>query len=156
MDVTEEFVRAIFARAIEPTALLVTIRAEGLEEPIRATSHPDGLTSGGIEYPFFPFGFAWGGAAADEPSKEAKLEIGNTDGRISTAVRQATGDPRIDVELVRVSAPDVVELAMIDAKIENIEVDDPTVTATIKPRAFEDEPANKARYIAARTPGLFA
>lgn len=156
MDVTEDFVRAIFARVVEPTALLVTIRAEGLEEPVRATSHPDGLVSGGIAYPFFPFGFSWGGAAADEPAKEARLEIGNTDGRISSAIRQATGDPRIDVELVRVSAPDVVELAMIDAKIDSVEVDEPKVTATIKPRAFEEEPACKARYIAARTPGLFS
>lgn len=156
MEVTEEFVRAVFSREIEATALLITIRAEGLEEPIRATNYPDGLTSGGLEFPFFPFSFKWGGAAADAPAKSARLEIGNTDGRISAGIRQATGDPRIDVELVRVGSPDLIELAMIDAKIESAEVDGPKVTATIVSVDFADEPACKARYIAARAPGLFA
>lgn len=156
MEITEAYVRAVFSETIEETALLLRLSADGLEAPILATSYPDGLTSGGLEYPFFPFGFVWGGAAADEPAREARLEIGNTDGRIAEAIRQATGNPRIDVELVRVSAPDVVELAMIDGEIKSVDVDEPKVTATIRGRSLDDEPACKARYIAARTPGLFA
>ena len=155
-DVSEDFVRAVFKRAVEPTAMLLTLTADGLEEPIRASSDRDGTVSGGIEFPYFPFAFAWGGAAAEEPVKDASLEIGNTDGRISRAIRTAQGNPLIDVELVRTSAPDVVELAMIGAKVANVDVDEPKVSASIKPKSFDDEPACKARYIIARTPGLYA
>lgn len=155
-EVTEDYVRGAIARDAEPTVLLVTITAEGLDEPIRASSDPDGTTSRGDEYPYFPFGFAWPGAAADEPVRQAKLEIGNTDGRIADAIRQAAGNPLVTVELVRKAAPDVVEMAMVDARLSDAEIDDPKVSGTLKPRSFEDEPACKARYIIARTPGLFA
>jgi len=153
-DVSEAMIRAIFKRAAEPTALLVTITAEGLETPIRASSDPDGTESRGDHFPYFPFTFGWGGAAADEPVRGATLEIGNTDGEIALAVRTITGAPLATVEVVRTASPDVVELAMVDAKVSDVEVDDPRVTAQIIPKNFEDEPACKARYIMARTPGL--
>lgn len=155
-DVSEAFVRAVYARDAEPTALLVTLSAEGLAEPIRVCSDPDGLDSRGESYEFFPFTFGWPGSSVDEPSRGATLVIGNTDGRIAEAVRFATGNPLASVELVRTLAPDAVEMAIIGAKVSDVEIDDPKVTASLKPRSFNDEPACKARYIIARTPGLFA
>lgn len=155
-DVTEDFVRAIFKRDADPTALLVTINAPGLDGPIYATSNPDGMTSRGVDYEYFPFSFSWGGSSADEPVRQASLEIGNTDGRIAEAVRLATGNPLATVELVRLAAPDTVEIGMVDAKIADVEIDDPKVTANLKPKSFADEPACQARYIIARVPGLFA
>lgn len=154
-DVSEDMIREIFARSVETPVALVTITAEGLDAPIRASSDPEGTTSRGEEYPYFPFNFAWGGAAQDESARDAMLEIGNTDGAIAMAIRQAEGQPSVTVELVRRAAPDVVEMAMIGARLIDAEVDDPRVRGTLKPKTLSDEPACKARYIAARTPGLF-
>lgn len=155
-DVTEAFVRAVFNREAEKVVLLVTLDAPGLDGPILACSDPDGFESRGDVFEYFPFSFGWGGAAADEPVRQASLEIGNTDGRIAEAVRTATGNPTATIEMVRAAAPDTVELAMNGAKVADVDIDDPKVTATLKPRSFAEEPACKARYIIARTPGLFA
>lgn len=155
LDVSEDMIRAQFARQVEIMTLLVTIDAEGLDEPIRATSDPDGTLSRGVTYQHFPFSFTGGGAAQDEPARGARLEIGNTDGRISEAVRTVTGTPTATIETVRASVPDVVEIALEDARVSDVEVDDPKVTATLAPRDFESEPACSPRYIIARMPGLF-
>lgn len=154
-NVSEAMIRAAFSRQIEPLVMLVTIEAEGLDDSIRVSSDPDGTTSRGETFRYFPFGFTGGGASAEDPVKGARLEIGNTDGRISEAVRTATGTPIATIETVRASSPDVVELALEEARVGDIEVDDPKVTATLSPRDFDTEPACKARYIIARTPGLF-
>lgn len=155
LDVSEDMVRASFARQVEPMAVLVTLDADGMAEPIRASSDPDGTVSRGQTFRHFPFGFSGGGASAEEPARRARLEIGNVDGRIAEAARTVTGTPLATIETVRVAAPDVVELAIEEAKVGDIEVDDPKVTATLHPREFDTEPACKARYIIARTPGLF-
>lgn len=154
-DVSEDLIREVFSRSVEAPVVLVTLEAEGFDQPIRASSDPDGTISRGETYPYFPFSFAWGGAAQDETAKQARIEIGNTDGAIAYAIRTAEEQPRLTVELVRRAAPDVVEMAMVDARLTDAEVDDPKVSGTIKPRAFSEEPACKARYIASRTPGLF-
>lgn len=154
-DVTPDLVRAIFRRTVAPTAVLVTLEADGVD-PIRASSDPDGTTSNGEDFPYFPFSFAWGGASAEEPSKRAKLEIGSADGRIEDAIRALPNNaaPTATVQLVRVAAPDVVEVAIDGASVDDVEFDAPKVTANLSPRDFS-EPACHARYTAARTPALF-
>lgn len=154
-QVSEDMVRAVFARAVEPMVILIEIVADSLDEPICVCSDPDGLISGGIQYVHFPFKFSWGGSGAEEISKAARLEIANVDGQIAKAVRDATGQPYANVMLVRKSAPDAVEIALQGALLSSIEVDDPKVTATLRSIDFSEEPACKARQVAARIPALF-
>lgn len=154
-DISEDMVRASFARRVEPLTVLVSLDAPGLDETIRVSSDPDGTVSRGLTYRHFPFTFGGGGASNEEVTRGSRLEIGNTDGRIGEAVRTATGTPIATIETVRAAAPDVVELAIEDARVGDIEIDDPKVTANLNPRDFVSEPACKARYIIARTPGLF-
>lgn len=154
--VTEDMVRAMFSTDAEPFSVLVTISGAGLAEPIRASSDPAGTTSRGEFYPFFPFSFSAGGAGAEEISRSCRLQIANVDGRIAQAVRQATGKPLATVEIVRAAAPDDVEIAIDGAGVKDIEIDEPSATATIIPRDFANEPACGPRYTIFRTPGLFA
>lgn len=161
-DVSEAMVRAQFARAVPDTALLVTLTADGLDEPLRATSWPGrisgsrrrGLVSRGVTYDYFPLGFSWPGAAAGEIMRAAKLEVANFDRAISEGVRTATGQPVVDVEAVLVDAPDQVELALLEAGIEQIEIDQVKASATLTPNDFSTEPACAARYTYSRTPAL--
>lgn len=155
LDVSEDMIRAVFARQVQPLAVLVTLEAEGLADPIRASSDPDGTVSRGETFRHFPFSITGGGAGPEDLSRAVRLEIGNTDGEIAETVRLATGTPTATIETVRRAAPDVVELALEAARVSDVEVDDPKVTATLQPRDFTAEPACKARYIKARTPGLF-
>lgn len=163
MPVSLDFVRAAYARQTPDIALLVTIDADGLEEPLRASSWPanipgtnrQGLVSRGQEYPFFPFDFSWNGSGLGEASRDAKLEISNADGRISEAVRTATEQPTVDVEAVRVAAPDLVELALEGAQLSSVEIDDTHAVGTLKARDFANEPACAWRYTSARFPALY-
>ncbi len=156
-DLSPDMIEAIFAEDVEPTALLITLDSAGLDEPLRASSDPEGTVSRGESYTYYPFAFAFGGASQDEPARGAKLEIGNVDAIIAQTVRSLPAGAQVSVscELIRTAAPDDVELAMTGARVSDIEIQDPTVSATIAPRAFNEEPACQARCVAARLPGLF-
>ncbi|HYD44235.1 MAG TPA: hypothetical protein VEA79_03090 [Phenylobacterium sp.] len=154
-DISEDMVRELFAAQPEPPVLLATLEAEGLDDPIRVTTHPEGLTSRGDAYQFFPFTVAFGGASEGQPIRETQLEIANVDGRIARATRYLIGNPVATIEAVRLAAPDVVEQAMTSARIRDIEFDDPKAIATLLPRDFAGEPACQARYVPSRTPSLF-
>lgn len=155
-DLSPEMIEAIYAEDGPATALLVTLDSPTLVTPIRASSDPDGTTSRGEDFPHFPFGFTFGGAGQDEPARNSKLEIANSDARIMRAVRSLPAGAQVSAtaELVQIDEPDEVELALTGARVADIECDDPKVTATITTRDFENEPACQARYIGARTPGL--
>lgn len=154
LDVSEDMVRASFARNVEPLTLLVTLNAEGLDEPIRASSDPAGTVSRGEEFPHYPFNFEGGGASNEDPVRSVKLEIANVDGRIGEAVRTVEGVPTATIETVRASTPDEVEIAIEDAEVSSAEIDQPSVSVNLMPRDFESEPVISKRYIRARTPGL--
>lgn len=149
-------IEQIYSEDGPATAILISLDSPSLEEPIRASSDPDGTTSRGLQYDHFPFSFLWSGAGQDEPSRGAKLEIANTDARIGRAVRSLPAGAQISAtaEMILVDAPDDVEMAVTDARVGDVEIDDPKVTANIEARSFSTEPANQARYIKARTPGL--
>lgn len=153
-SVSEAMIRGVYNRVKEAKALLLTLSADGIDT-LFLTNWPDSMTSRGQFYEYFPFGFTWAGAGLDEPVKNAKLEIMNRDKRIAEAIRLATGRPKVTVELVRIASPDIVEMAMSEAGLGDAEIDDPRVTGNLHPRSFKTEPSVSARYIYARTPGLF-
>jgi len=154
-DIDEDFVRSAFAETGDPTAVLITLNGGGMPEPIRVSSDPDGVTSNGVDFVHFPFSFTGAGSAGDEIAKQARLEIGNVDGRIGQQVRLAESRLTIDVDVVRLADPDTIDRLLEGAEITDIEIDDPKITGTIKPREFSSEPACAARYTIFRTPGLF-
>lgn len=155
-EVTEDLIREVYAQGgAAPAALLVTITAAGMADPIRITDCPDGVTSRGEDYLFFPLNFAFPGAGVDEPEREPRMELANVDGRIAEAVRAATSVPIITVEMVRLEEPDVVEVAVRDAEARNVQVEGAKVTMNLRGRNIARELACSKRYVAARTPGLF-
>lgn len=162
--ISGDMIRAIFAEDGEAIAALATVDGVGLDAPLRVTTWAGELPNGGrglisneVTYEYFPFKFAGGGSGPTESVRDARLEIANIDGRVIRAVKEieANTRPTIDIQTVRVAAPDVVETAMLGAKIRTARVSGATATATIAPRDFADEPACKARYTPSRFPALF-
>lgn len=154
-DLSDDAIKNAYSSVVEPEAVLLTITAANLAEPIRVCDHPDGVTSGGVFYKFAAFTVGFGGASMDEPSKTARLEVDNIDGSLMLAARTVKNRPRLDVRVVRLSEPDVVEQSLIGVRMDDVEVDDNRLSFTISPRDFKREPACAARYVMARTPGLF-
>lgn len=154
-EITEAFIEDAWGRDHEPLAQLVTIRSDADPEPIRSSDIPGGITSDGVDYPFFPFELSWAGASKDNPFGQGRLTIANADRRIEEACDAANDPPEIDLSLIRVAAPDVVERAIVGARIPSVEGDASRVSAVIRPRDFSQEPACARSYTPATVPGLF-
>ena len=154
-DLSDDAIKNAYASAVQPEAVLLTITADNLAEPIYCCDQPDGVLSNGVFYPFAAFTVTFGGASIDEPSKGTRLEISNIDGSLTLAARTVKNRPRLLVQVVRLDEPDLVEQQMIGVKMDNVEVDDSNLVFSLSPRDFKREPACAARYVIARTPGLF-
>lgn len=154
-EITETFIEDAWGRDHEPLAQLVTIRSDADPTPIRATDWPDGIQSGGVHYPHFPFQLSWAGASKDNPFGQGRLTIANVDRRVEEACDAANDPPEVDLALVRVAAPDAVERAITGARIPSVEGDASRVSAVVRPRDFSQEPACARNYTPATVPGLF-
>jgi hypothetical protein len=155
MPVSEEMIDAAWSGVASPMAQLVTIRSDADPTPITATDWPDGITSNGVDYPYYPFQLSWAGAGKDQPFGQGRLTIQNVDRRIEAACDAAQDPPEIDLTLVRVDAPDYPETAIRDARVPSVEGDASKVAAVIRPRSFNEEPACAAVYNPSAFAGLF-
>ena len=155
MPLTEAMIDAAWSREQEPVAQLVTIRSDADPTPIRATDWPGGIVSNGVSYPRYPFQLAWAGASRENPFGHGKLTIANVDRRIEEACDAANQAPEMDLMLVRVDDPDIVEQALLGAVIPSTEGSAEQVSATIRPRDFTQEPACARKATPATTPAMF-
>lgn len=154
-DLSDNAIKNAYSSVVQPEAVLLTITADNLLEPIRACDQPDGIVSNGVFYQYAAFTVTFGGASIDEPSKGTRLEISNVDGSLTLAARTVKNRPRLLVQVVRVNEPNVVEQQMIGVKMDDVEADDVNLVFSLSPRDFKREPACSPRYVIARTPGLF-
>ena len=162
-EITEDFIEACWRGEPDPVAQLVTIVSDADPTPIRVSdcserllpNRQQGIVSGGVDYPFFPFQLAWAAASATAPFGEGRLTIANVDRRIEEACDAAIEPPTIDLALVRIADPNTVETAITGAKIPGVEGDESKVSAVIRPRDFDLEPACARSYTPATSPGMF-
>lgn len=155
VELTEDFIRACWRGEAPDLAQLVTLRSDATDEPIRATDWPGGVTSNGVIYPHYPFQLSWAGAGRDTAFGQGRLTIANVDRRIETACDAASEPPEVDLQLVAVDDPDVVETAILGARVPSVEGDASRVAAVIRPRDFTEEPACARPYTPASAPGQF-
>lgn len=154
-NLSDEFLTAAFCGEPEPAAQLVTIQSDGLTEPLRVTDWPGGLTSNGETYVHFPFELKWAAPSQDNRAGEGQLTIANVDRRIEDACDAASVPPTISLSLVRVADPDVIEKAILGARIAGATGDTTKVTGVIAPRNFTREPAVAHSITPGAFPGLF-
>lgn len=154
-NLTDDYIKSQYASVAEPEAVLCTIESDQLPEPILFCDQPGGVTSNDIFYPFYPFTITFGGASIDEPSKVARLEVANMDGSLVATARAVKRKPKMNVQIVRLSSPDEPEQELTGILMDDVDAGNESLIFTLSPRDFKREPACKARYIMARTPGLF-
>ena len=153
--VTEAFIESAWRGEPDQVAQLVTIHSDALDEPIAVTDWPGGVISNGVKHVHFPFQLTWAGASKDTPFGQGRLTIANVDRRIEEACDASLEPPRLDLSVVRVDDPDIIERAITDARIPSTEGDQNKATAVIRPRDFGEEPACAVSYTPATCPGQF-
>ena len=154
-QISDEMAAALWAQEVEPVAQLVTLSSDALEEEIRVCDQPGGLVSREQTFAYMPFRLQWSAASRESPFGEGRLSIANVDSRIEEACDLAETPPLLTLELVRVSAPDEVERAIEEAQVPAIDGDETEVSAIIRPKDFNLEPACCAVYGSSRTGGRF-
>lgn len=162
-EVTEDFIEACWRGEPDPVVQLITITSDADPTPIRVSdcserllaNRQQGITSNGEDYPYFPFQLAWAGASSTAPFGEGRLTIANVDRRIEEACDAAIEPPTIDLTLVRLAEPDTAETAIVGARIPGVDGDESKVSAVIRPRDFDLEPACARSYTPATCPGMF-
>lgn len=152
--VSSAYVRDLYARKPKPGAVLITITAPGLPEPIRVTDWTAPLTHGSDTWKPAAFNLTWAGAGEGEPTKPARLEV-QAVGEVAELVRMATGRAAAQIDRVRVAAPGTAERRISGAHVTEAEIAGASIILTIKGRDFSEELAVGRSYSIARTPGLF-
>lgn len=154
-EISDDMAAALWAQEVEPVVQLITLESDQLAEPIRVCDHPGGLVSRGESFAYLPFSLQWAPASRDAPFGEGRLTIANVDSRIEEACEAAEAPPQLTLEIVRASAPDTVERAIVGAEIASAEGNEIEASAVIRPKDFGLEPACAAVYGVGRTSGLF-
>lgn len=155
LELSDDEIKRSYASTSEPEAVLCAITADTYLGVLRFCDQPGGLTSNGIFYPFYPFTITFGGASIDEPVSTARLEVANLDATLLEISRTVKIKPILNVQVVRLAEPDIAEQELIGVKLDDVDSSTESLVFTLSPRDFKQEPANHARYIIARTPGLF-
>lgn len=135
----------------------ITISGEGIPQPQRLCSNIEPLVYAGNTYE--PLLFQWVIAADKEDSpSQAQIIIDNITRDIALAIRQATGQPEIVFEMLRVSPTGVVTRESLPEtyNVLSASVDAQKITCTL---GFNMDILNEAammdRFTPAIAPGLF-
>lgn len=156
-DVSEDMIRSLYRQGGGgERVLLVTFESQHLSEPILFCNYPGDLVSNSLTYPYTEFGFKFGGASADQPSREAEIEVGRV-GEVAMAIKTAPKNTvlRVQVEIVRPEAPDAVERAFRGLRAKSSDMEGPTISFQLASKSFQDEYVCSKRYLISRIPALF-
>lgn len=133
---------------------LLTINHASLAAPIRVAFNNENITSNGDVYVGTFFGLT---LPIDEPEAgpRASIEIDNVSQEIVQAVRSITTPASVTIQVVRSTAPDVVEVSYSGMDMTNVSYDVQKVSGELTFESFLEEPYPYARFDPARFPGAF-
>lgn len=138
----------------EAFLLLLTISHDELPEPIRVVNNTEDIVSRGETYQGCPFEFELPGDDA-ERVESVQIAVDNVDRRIVDALRQISGAPKVDLEVILASEPDVVEAGPFSMTFVSAEWDAIVVSAQLGYEDVLTEPFPGHAYVPADYPGLF-
>jgi hypothetical protein len=143
-DVSLDFIAAVNAQETdEAFIVLVTIDHPDLPEPVYLNNSGANLVSRTIPFLACPFQPTLSDDSDDRPP-QAKLVIDNIDRTLVASLRLAAAGgvaPVVTLELVKASAPDVVEAAFTDFEMREITYDSLTIEAILTLEGLFKEPA---------------
>ena len=160
--VSLEFIAAVNAQETdEAFIVLVTIDHPDLPEPIYLNSsgaNIDSRVSLGLgPWLACPFQVTLSDDSDDRPP-QAKLVIDNVDRGLVAAIREAAAGgvaPVVTLEVVKASAPDLVEMVLTDFEMREITYNSLTIETTLTLESLFNEPACGYSFTPTHFPGLF-
>lgn len=133
---------------------LLTIDHADLASPIRVCYNNEDITSNGNNFVGTYFNIT---LPSDNPDigPKAQLEIDNVSQEIVIAARSISSPASVDIQIVRSTAPDVIEVEYSGLELKNVSYDVSKVSGELTFESFLEEPYPYARFDPARFPGAF-
>ncbi len=135
-------------------AVLLTIDHDDLTAPICVNNSGTAVISNGVTYLDFPFDITLPDDLSSA-SARAKLVIDNIDRQIVRAIRELTSEPVVTMQVIRTTAPDVIEANWTDFKLTNITYDVLHVSGDLTIEEFTSEPFPAQTFSPSLFPGIF-
>jgi len=133
---------------------LLTIDHPTLTTPIRVVHNTVDIISRGDSFTAFPFELVLPTSDPDSPPR-AQLVIDNVSREIGQVIRQIPSAATVLIEVVRLAAPDELELSFPTLKLINIRLDVAKVTGDLISEDLQIEPYPAFTFSPAQFPGLF-
>jgi hypothetical protein len=157
-DVSLAFIAAVNApETDEAFIVLVTIEHPDLPTPVYLNNSGQNMMSRGLTFLACPIQPTLSEDSDDRPP-QAKLVIDNIDRGLVAAIREAAAGgvaPVVALELVKASAPDVVEAEFTDFEMREITYDSLTIESTLTLEGLFKEPACGYSFTPTYFSGLF-
>lgn len=133
--------------------VLAEISHPGLSETLYLTTNPDGLTSNGQVYTFFPFNVVLPGDTDTLP--RAKVTFQNVDRTIGETILDLIDPPLITFKVVTSLDFDTVEFEAANLLLVKITGDALQISGELIVRRFDSEPWPRTRADKALLPALW-
>jgi len=119
---------------------------------LRVTNNGEDIISNGNTYIPFPFSIT---LPRSDPQQQprAQIEIDNVDRQIVQAIRLLTTPPEIQIQVVRASAPDTVEVQFDGFTLKDANYDALVVSGSLSVEDFLSEPYPAGIFDPSRFPG---
>lgn len=149
-----EMIRAVNGRETsELFVVLLTISHPSIDPPIRVVSNTEDVVSRGETFIGFPFDITLPDDV--QQASHATLKLQNVDTRIGRAIDAIEDPASLTIEVIRWSAPDVVEISYPNFMLRNVQGDVMEITGEIGLDDYSMEPWPYLRATKARVPGAF-
>ena len=154
-DVTSAFIEACNAQQTDDgLAVLITIEHPGLPAPIYLNGAGSNVESRGNLFLACPVQVMLSEDSDDRPP-QAKLSIDNISREITIALRSIITPPTITIEIVKLSDPETVEMALEDFEMKEVTITTLVIEGTLTMEGLYQEPAIKYYFTPSMFPGLF-
>ena len=148
----------------ETAAVLLTITHPSLAQPIYLSSDPTtrinetpvqyATVSRGNTYQFLPFSITLPDDVS-ERSPVARIQLDNVDRRLVTLIRSITSPPSVNIEVVLISTPNVVEMSWPNFQMKSAPYNAGSMTIELSIDALTDEPFPGDSFDSSGFPALF-
>ena len=142
------------AETDEVFLVLLRFDEASLSEPIRVVHNNEDIVSRGETYVHFQFGFEFPAETGDAP-RAVRIQIDAVDRQIIAALRAATGQPEVHLEVVLASDPDTVEAGPWVMQLENATYDSVRVSGEINFAGVERTRSANHTYTPHSFPDLY-
>lgn len=155
MAITNSFKQEAFLQETdEPYLILLTVAHDDIAPSIRVVDNNEDITSNGNLFTKFAFDMELPDSR-EGASPRARVSIDGVSREISEAIRTIDSAATIQIEIIRATDPDVLEMNWAPMSLRNVRWDASRISGELVLEEMDIEPFPIWQFSPANAPGLF-